>query len=154
MKWLAIAALAVAAAAGFTAWQKNSALTEANQQLARLNADVQKAQADAKAAKAAADTLRKETAEARVAADQARADAASTRTFLDAERAMNAKLREDLTKATERLAASSRPARQQIPPQLLVPMPVQRQPLEVRIAPNRGQTQFGAPMQAAPVPAR
>ena len=151
MKWLAIVALAIAAAAGFTAWQKNSALGEANQQVARLNADVQKAQADVKSAKAAADTLRKELAEAKAAAEQSRADANSARTFLDAERAMNMKLREDMAK----LASAGRAARPvQVPPQLLIPMPVQRQPTEVRIAPNRGQTQFGAPMQAAPAPAR
>ena len=154
MKWIAIASIALAIAAGGYAFWRDQAATA---RIAQVEAEMQKAQAEVGALRAERDALRKSMADLTLEAQQLRSDAEVAGRFLEAEKAMNARLREDLAMTTARLAAAgSRQARKPdaLPPGVLPPglMLLQRPPpIAVRAAPGGSAAAVAAP---APAPAR
>jgi len=151
MTLFAIASLvAVLAAAGF-AWQRNGALEATRLELADANSRLQKAEARIKPLEATVETLRKESADRQQALDQLRGEFTNTRAFYEAERDMGLRLREELARAREQLAAAMRGRGPQagVPPpdpRSLVPMLVR--PAPVRIAPAGSGAAVGAAIPA------
>jgi septal ring factor EnvC (AmiA/AmiB activator) len=149
MKMIAVtvvAVLAALAAAGF-AWQRNQALGQVKSELASASADLQKARNELQALKAEAVALRKEAAEQKSATDQLRTELNSARAFLDSERLTGARLREELVKAKEQLAAMGKARSvQSAPPPMAVPMMVRPPPAAV--APGQRGTAIGVGVPA------
>jgi len=139
MKMTAVAVVFVilALAAVAFAWQKHRALETAQLELADTTARLQKAEAKIKPLEASVEALRKESATQQQALEQARAELASAKTFLEAEKDSGARLREDLARTKEQLAAlvaaASRPRSPQTMPSSSIPTLVR--PVPMRIAP-------------------
>ena len=152
-----VTAVLLALAAGGFAFERMRAADAAIAQLDAQKAAADKARADLLAAQAERDSLRKKAAELDEAAGEMRAGLEAQRKLLEAEKANSIRLQEDLTMTRSRLAAASarqgRSADSGLPPGVLPPglIPIQRQPIAVRIAPGSGSAANAA---ANAVPAR
>jgi septal ring factor EnvC (AmiA/AmiB activator) len=104
-------ALATTAAAAL-AWWETQELAETRTELAVAGGHLQKARADLQGAQTELAALRKEAAAGQFTLQQMQADLTTARNFLEAERAANTRLRDDMAKTKELLAAamSRRPA--------------------------------------------
>jgi chromosome segregation ATPase len=137
-------ALATAAAAAL-AWWETQELAETRTELAAAGGHLQKARADLQGAQTELAALRKEAAAGKFTLQQMQADLTTARNFLEAERAANTRLRDDMAKTKELLAAamSRRPAAPAAQPQSAQPMAVSPRPTAARAA-RSGPTSVGA----------
>lgn len=122
-------ALATAAAAAL-AWWETQELAETRTELAAAGAHLQKARADLQEAQTELAALRKEAAAGKFTMQQMQADLTTARNFLEAERAAHTRLRDDMAKTKELLAAamSRRPSAPAAQPQSAQPMAVGPKP--------------------------
>ena len=108
---VAVAAALAAVAAGGFAWHQYQAHFETRTSLARAQAERQKSSTDFKAAQDELIALRRQFSEQEMALNQLQAEMVNARAFVDAERAISARLRGELAKMKEQLAAAPRARR-------------------------------------------
>jgi septal ring factor EnvC (AmiA/AmiB activator) len=146
--FLAILALA---AAGF-AWERNQALEAAKVELADANARLQKAEARIKPLEESVAALRKETATQQQALEQMRGELVSTKAFFEAERDFGLRLRDELSKVKELLAAAFKGRGPQAAPTPALPpgmvMPSIPRPPPMRVERAGSGAAYGAPAPA------
>ena len=133
---LVILLLAAAGGGGYFGWQQHQDLMRIKSELATAKAALDKANADARAAKTEADAARKAVEDQKAELTQARMDVEAAGKFLEMEKNHSARLQQELTLAREQMAymrGRNAPARF---PEGMVPMPVQPQIREIRIAPS------------------
>jgi multidrug efflux pump subunit AcrA (membrane-fusion protein) len=137
MKIVLIIVLLAAAGGGYFGWQQHQDLARLKGEFATTKTALDKANADANAAKTEAAAAMKAVEDQKAELQQAKLDVEAAAKFLEMEKAHSARLQQELTLAREQIAyISARSSGSSRLPAGMIPMPVQPQIREIRIAPS------------------
>ena len=132
MKIALVILLLAIAGGGYFGWQQHQDLMRVKGELVTAKTALDKANADANAAKTEAEAARKAVEDQKAELAQARMDVEAAGKFLEMEKTHSARLQQELTLAREQMAY----IRGRNAPAGMVPMVVQPQIREIRIAPS------------------
>lgn len=136
MKIALVIVCLAAAGGGYFGWQQHQDLVRIKGELASTKTSLDKANADANAARTEAAAARKAFEDQKAELTQARMDVESAGKFLEMEKTHSARLQQELTLAREQMAYMRGRNTSARFPEGMVPMPVQPQIREIRIAPS------------------
>jgi uncharacterized protein (DUF3084 family) len=136
MKIALVILLLAAAGGGYFGWQQHQDLMRIKGELATAKTALDKANAEANAAKTEAAAARKAVEDQKAELTQARMDIEAAGKFLEVEKMHSARLQQELTLAREQMAYIRGRNTSARFPEGMVPMPVQPQIREIRIAPS------------------